>query len=313
MFSIYKSFIDESGISDPRTCVLAGYVGTASQLDRLARKWEGVLSEYDMLDEGFHAREFYNPAPKSKVFHWGSTKRDDFVNDLIDAIDDCKVWLIGCGIDTEAFFAHSENERKHLTGGVLDGVRLKFTKVSGKPTAPWFLGFRSMLEHVIYHTPARNQCFVVMDKQDEYKPYAEELFDFLISPVSTFKNKDRLGEPLVFASRKTYKQLQAADLAAYHIWQFSLIRRDHQYAKPGGVFKRLLNRLSTNKDLKFVSPKSLDDLLVKFRPFISHWEKQRDLRLKRLRDPASHLPEACKIIGTVDEGGNYHPVPGQDT
>jgi hypothetical protein len=87
---MYKSYMDESGVQDTKAVVVAGYLGTDTQLDRLAREWEIVLSkpEYDMLEEGFHAREFYNPSPKSKVFQWRQTKRDQFVDDLLGVIED---------------------------------------------------------------------------------------------------------------------------------------------------------------------------------------------------------------------------------
>jgi len=310
-FGVYKSFIDESGIEGLPTCVVAGYVGISTQFDRLALEWEKVLCKYDMLDEGFHSKEFYHPSQSSKVFGWSSTKREDFIDDLVDVINDRKVWLIGCGIDCIAFECLTEDEKRHLTGGVFDGKRGKWI-LSGKPTAPYMLALRSTLENAVHHTPRRDQCFPVMDRQEQYEGYAREMYDWMLDGRMLVKNKERLGDPISFLSRKKFLQLQAADLAAYHTFQFALERRVNRYSKPTGVFKRLVTRLSSMKDLKFVTAADLPKLLAQFRPFIEHWETERLLRATRLHWPSGHKTSDCTIIGIVDEGGNYHQVEGQD-
>ena len=217
-WAMHKTFTDESGVNDPLAFAMACYFGRDAQLDRLAKRWEAVLRkpEYDMAECGFHAKEFYKPSPNDKVYNWPTAKRDRFIKELISAIEDCRIWLFATGVDAEAFYALSEGERRHLTGGVFNGPSGKWKLLSGKASAPYFLALRVQLETIAMRTPSGQKCFQILHRQNEYEGYAHDYYDWITgdrSPIRDEYDTSRLGHPLVFASHTQYLQLQAADLA----------------------------------------------------------------------------------------------------
>jgi hypothetical protein len=280
-WAMYKSYMDESGVNDPQALAIAGYFGPDTQLDRLAREWESVLAEYGMQDCGFHAREFYNPAPSSQVYNWSQAKRQQFIDELLKVVEDRRIWLFATGVDVDAFNRLTEGERRLLTGGVFIGPSGKWKSLSGKPSAPYFVALRSILETIAVRTVRGQKCYQILHWQEQYEGYAYQYYEWMTGPKSPMSLKydvSRFGHPLVFGKTSQYLQLQAADLAAYHIYNFVLEKRLNPDLKSTAIVRRLARKAQSFSDLKMVTADALPKLLNAYREYEPFWDDERKRR-----------------------------------
>ena len=307
--TIFKVYLDESGIDKPDVCTVAGFIGGIPALDQLAKRWKKVLDHFKVPE--FHAIQFYAPAHKIALSTtnpyrgWSNTKRRLFIDSLLKVIEERNVFFIGTGVDSVAFQNRSEEEKRHLTGGLYEGIGRKWTS-SGKPTAPYFLALRSVIETAAIRTPDNGKVCFVMSEQNEYEFCALKMYRQLLDS-GKMENKDRLGEPMVFATPKRFRQLQAADLAAYHLCQVARERRHSAPVKPKGIFRRLTKTCADPKDLRFVTKEALDKLCERFQKNKQQVDELGMLRRTRLRTKVSHAPSLCTVIGTVHADGSFHP------
>lgn len=61
----FTVYLDESGITDPQICVVAGFAATSLCWSMFAEEWRGALSEYGVGE--FHAQVFFGRDPKGHM------------------------------------------------------------------------------------------------------------------------------------------------------------------------------------------------------------------------------------------------------
>jgi hypothetical protein len=315
--AVFTTYLDESGIDRPEVCAVAGFLGGIPAQTSLVRRWKKVLAHY-RVTVPFHSHEFYAPPHKIKLSTtnpyrgWSNKKRRRFISDLLGVIESHNVFLIGCGIDSVAFHNRTEDERRALTGGVFNAMK-KTWRHQGKPNAPYFYALRATIEFAGTRTVNAEEpnplVMFVMSEQNEYERGAMQMYRNLLDMNPPLPYRGVLGEPMTFATHKRLPQLQAADLAAYHIYQYSRERRVDRHAGPGRILKRLLKCMASLDDVRFVTAESLKRVCANFEAKKEEADKLRHLRLTRLRVKASHEPTECQIIGRVSEEGTFHPEP----
>jgi hypothetical protein len=312
--AVFTTYLDESGIDRAGACAVAGFLGGIPAQSNLGRKWKKILAHYHVSGP-FHSHEFYAPPNKIKLSTtnpyrgWSNKRRRRFISDLLQVIEDQNIVLMGCGVDSIAFHNRTEDERRAMTGGVFNAMRKTWAH-QGKPSAPYFLALRATIEFAGARTVLAEEsnplAMFVMSEQNEYERGAMQMYRNLLDMNPPLPYRKVLGEPMTFATHKRLPQLQAADLAAYHIYQYSCERRVDRYAEPGRVLKRLLKCKASPEDVRFVTAESLERICSKFKAKKDEADKQGHLRLTRLRVKASHEPGECRIIGRVSEEGTFH-------
>ncbi len=311
---MYQTYFDESGIDKADACVVAGFLAGIPAFTVLRGAWDKVLQRYKVPD--FHSVQFYAPASKIKKSTtnpyrgWSKMKRDMFIDALMKAIELANVFLVGCGVDSIAFHNRSQEERHMLTGGVFNAMSKKWT-YQGKPSAPYFLAMRGAIECAGIMTEKAEEpnstVSFIMSKQNEYERGAMLMYDYLLDMKPPLPFRQVLLKPVAFESPKDRAELQAADLAAYHLYQYVKERRINPDAIGTELLRRIVRCARNLEDLAFVTAGALDKLCFGFQCRRDEADKLRHLKLTRLRVKASHEPSECKIIGTVDESGKFCP------
>jgi len=311
------AYFDESGITDTsEVTVIAGFLGGPPALNLIGKSWNKVLRRYDVTVP-FHAIEFYAPPAKIRLSTsnpyrgWSKTRRRNFINDLIGVLRKYNAPLIVNLVDAVAFRACSEDERKWMTGGIPNVMNPQKWRL-GKANSPYHFALRVIVECCAARTGDKDKVHIVMSEQNQYEGYALELYKAILAAKPSLDFVDKLDDSMTFGSHKTYPQLQAADLACYHFYQYGLERRVNPQAEGSRALKQLLSLVGNRSDLKFGDAQSIERICSRFGALRSEAAHSAHLRRTRLRVKVSHDPSDCQILGTVDESGNFHPQ-GQDT
>jgi len=262
-----RAFLDETGIhAGARWCAIAGFLGSPRQWIDFDQAWRRALTAAPGASD-FHAHEFFGGRSPYRAL-LGSERRA-FIDGLIGAVVDHRVFPFGAIVDAEAFMALSLGERRMLTGASRTETRWKS---SGAPSQPYYLAF----EHCISIAPLRlarpgKVVDFFFDRQRSLAPWAIERF------MEIKERRADLGPMLgtcAFAARGGVAPLQAADLLAYcwhHCAAMDLATRAVAPAERARAFKenerwRVLCGLTTRgmDDLELVDRESMDRLLAKF-------------------------------------------------
>lgn len=238
-FMIFKSYMDESGIqADDPYCTIAGYLAPVNEWVEFERQWRFVLGEYmrgipEQL-RYFHALEFYGD--DDKYWGWKRGKRESFENALFTIINECKLALFSCSIDSRVFFSLTDDERHYLTGGQHNGVRWK---KYGAHKSPYFLPFHFCMIQSASFVQNGDKVFPVMSRQDQYRMKALELYELMLNTDPAMQCRDKLADDVVFSDPKKAMPLQAADLAVYWLGQFNSWRAKTGNRKSDGYPDRV--------------------------------------------------------------------------
>jgi hypothetical protein len=310
----FGGYFDESGITeDSEVCAVAGFLGGPPAMHRLAKEWKKVLRHYGLTGP-FHSIQFYAPPEKIKASTnnpyrgWSNTRRKKFISDLIAVLRKGNLMLIGMGVDAVAFRSRSKDERRWLTGGSPNVMNPDKWKVQGKPSSPYHFALRVVVETCGTRTPDGDMVHVCMSEQNQYEGFAMELYRAILDRQPPFEFRPRLDDSITFGSHEKYPQLQAADLAAYHLYQFGIERRLDPKAEPTGTFRRLYLLSMDSDNSKFADAESIERICLGFKKKRDAAAVQAALRRTRLRVKVSHDPESCEILGTVDASGTFHPM-----
>lgn len=312
--TMFQTYFDESGIDKPDVCVVAGFMGGIPAHNVLSVNWSSVLRRYKV--SSFHSVQFY--APPDKIMKsttnpyrgWSQMKRTMFISDLMKAIEEANIFLVGCGVDSIAFHNRTQEERYGLTGGVFDSMRRKWS-YQGKPSAPYFLALRGAIECAGFRVQLAEErnprVSFIMSEQNEYERGAMLMYGKLLDMQPPLPIREVLVKPIIFEPPNDRAPLQAADLAAYQLYQYVKVRRTNPKAIGTQLLRRLLRCAASLEDLRFVTSDALEKLCSRFQYRRDEAEKFRQLKLSRLRCKISHKREECKIIGRVDEAGSFLP------
>ena len=81
----FTVYLDESGITDPQICVVAGFAAPSLCWSMFTEEWRGALSEYGVGE--FHAQVFFGRDPKGHMVGeykgWSQDKAGNFLKQLI--------------------------------------------------------------------------------------------------------------------------------------------------------------------------------------------------------------------------------------
>jgi len=265
----HKSYIDDSGVQDPKVCGLAGFVGTTLQMDRLDKRWKVILDKFEVPPEkGFHADQFFHHKGFSEG--WNTARWRAFLNHLLDAIYRSRVICIGGMVDVPYFSCLSEDERRWITGA----FRGRQWDSEGSPSNPYFAAFHIAVTGVAKNVSTGNKVTLIFDRQTQYENKARmtynDMLAFDIPEVSA-----KLDEDLIFSSRFSAVVLQAADLMAYQAYQHTVERIEN-----GGIEippNYVLKKLFRNKhSVIFINKDTVKVLLTDF-----HRLNPQGFRVKR--------------------------------
>lgn len=191
--------------------MVAGYVGTVEQW----RLFEEILTLTNGADR-FHGKEFFARSPRSERIPpykgWSDDRAQRFLRNVLEAIRIVGVAPVCSAVDVIAFNAHSELERRFLTGA----SRMRAKKsLSGSPGQAYYLPFVNAMSQALDVTPEGDCVDVISDRHPKLSGYAAVLFNDL-KEVWKDDGAERLGA-FVFESRENAVPLDAADMLA-HAW-----------------------------------------------------------------------------------------------
>jgi hypothetical protein len=144
---LLHAYLDESGIHGARHCIVAGYLASARQWGTFIKKCEEIAVRFDA--PVFHARRFFSvPAFKNEYAEWSISKRNHYIDEVIQSIRRQRLTPIAMAVDVEGFSQLNENKRRWLTGGTRELTNLKWQK-QGAPTKPYFPCFMRCLSGIV--------------------------------------------------------------------------------------------------------------------------------------------------------------------
>jgi Protein of unknown function (DUF3800) len=225
VFCMLEAYMDESGIHDgAHVCVVAGYWGGEQQWRRFEPRWKKIIENADepTLKE-FHSTEFWkaNGTRKGVYARWSKAKADQFIGDLLNCIGDYRLYPTSATLKVDAWNALNKNERMFLTGGRVNRETLQWITPSA-PNQTYFLPFQFSISSPAIACKEHLKVHYAFDLNKQFKNHASDLFR-LLKNDSTFSCRDRIGE-LSLPTSEEAVGLQAADLFAYHSYQYGKIR-----------------------------------------------------------------------------------------
>jgi len=276
-----KGYMDESGITGERVCVVGGFVGSESACDDAADKWQDALDEFQV--PVFHSLEFWERTAgemKGVYGHLHKSEARDFLLRLIGSVEPLTPVAIAVGVDQ--YQALTEDERRWLT---TNAAVTSNWPAEGMPSAPYFLCFQQCVISSTKLVPEGEKIFYTFDRQEAYRQKAGELYNQILNlPLERIS---RLGETVAFSSKQEAVLLQAADLLAFVLRWFaesSMAEVDDELAR------RFLRRFVIEQDCVIAGRVDFIDKLLRSCPFrSSFWQGMtepdliEDLRSQNLK------------------------------
>jgi hypothetical protein len=109
-----SAFLDETGIhAGARWCAIAGFLGSPRQWTDFDQSWRRALAAIPGVSD-FHAHDFFGGGTPYRTL--SRSERRTFIDGLICAVVDHRIFPFGAMVDAEAFNARSSGERRFLTG-----------------------------------------------------------------------------------------------------------------------------------------------------------------------------------------------------
>lgn len=196
------AYLDESGIHEGAPiCVIAGYWGKAKTFRAFSRGWVKTLKKFGLPLEDFHAKNARAAGPAG------------LLDALAHTISAYEIYPVSAGISIPDFNSFPLNDRKFMTGAVLDCGKLVS---SGCPSKPYFVPFQMIVKSVTKHAPDNGKAHFFFGLDRPFAGYATTLLDEFKQARETWewKDKDKLGIP-AFPLAKETAPLQAADLLVH--------------------------------------------------------------------------------------------------
>jgi hypothetical protein len=224
-------YLDESGITDPSACLVAGYGASLRSWSDFSNRWLKVMDAYGVKE--FHAQPFF----KKRRLGLERRDADGFLEKLLQVIAATRPVLIGTSVSVPDFLTLSDAKRKYLTGGQLS---VKTGKVSGGASkSPFHVAMQNTVIQAAKLAPKGEKAHFICDEQDRYRAYLVERF----RQIKKRHPRLPLGG-ISHASSQKFPPLQAADLACYAAFQFTKERLETGNLEPSGLLSRLITERS---------------------------------------------------------------------
>jgi hypothetical protein len=249
-------FIDESGIhAGAPVCVIGGYRGSERQWKKLERLWTA-----DGCSIELHAKRFFARTPAGRLVSpyadWDEEKARGFLNCRLEAINEANIYPVAAMIDVAAFRSLTDDERRHLTGGLWREGKWRF---SGAPTKPYYLIFQDVVIQGVQAVKRSDwQAEFFVAEQNELAPLAAKLYAQMKRGLDDRHFISMMGE-MRFASPKDRAGLQAADLLSYAWYQYRISGR---MMKPE-VSRAMDSLVHKGDELRYFSAEAMAKLLGK--------------------------------------------------
>ena len=228
-------YLDESGITDPAACVVAGYAASSLSWTVYTRKWRKLLQKYRVTE--FHAERFYARDRSGQMTGeyrgWSRATADLFLGDLINILTGINPVLVGTSVSVADFLALPEPKRRYLTGG---NYYLQSGKVrGGAAKTPFHVAMQNTVIQAAKLAPKGENADFICDEQKQYRAYALQRFDII--------KKNNPGVPLgtiSYVSSERHLPLQAADLVCYAAFRFTKQRLSARVIEPSILLRQLI-------------------------------------------------------------------------
>lgn len=258
------AYFDEAGIlPTDKVCVIAGFMGSASAMVRMAKDWNAILKKFE-LTKPFHSKEFYAPPEKLALSQknpyrgWSNTKRKKFEAELISVMAHESVRIRCVAVDAVAFRGKSEAERRWLTGGRFKTFSPAKWRSHGKPATPYHYLLRTIIQLCAQDLKGREKIHFFMSHQDQYEGFALELYNSILNRTPPFDFREHIDESLTFETSERFAQLQAADFAAYHLRIIGESKKVGEELVPTGMHLKLVRMMKDEQDLKLITADVID-------------------------------------------------------
>jgi len=223
---------DESGIqAGAPYCLISGYIGSAKEWLAFEPQWEAVLKGAGV--QWFHARQFFGRGNDGRrLGPYGAWTDDDarvFLSKLAGVINQRRLRPIGVAVDTGAFNALTEGERRWLTGGLWaarpdDLSRGRWTQNTGAPTKPYYLAFQFFLVQAAQSSVKDAQISFLFDRQNVLQAQAINMFQQTVERgLIKIEGYEKYLRWIAYGNSPDEPSLQAADLHT-HAWYGTLAR-----------------------------------------------------------------------------------------
>jgi hypothetical protein len=261
-----EACMDESGIHDgAHVCVIGGYWGSTNKWKRFEPRWKQIIKDADepTLKE-FHSTKFwYSDGRRKGMFaKWSDDKADQFISDLANCIVQSKLFPTSAVLVAAEFKKRTKDERMWLTGGRYHLTDRKWI-ATGAPNRLYFLPFQFAIEYPALQCSAGLHVHYVFDLNKQFKIHALDLFHRIKNDPKVGA-RHRMGS-LDFETSDKAIGLQAADLLAYQVYQFSKERMKTKVPSKLASMPPLLRKLITNMrehmDFPFLDKYGIDVLL----------------------------------------------------
>jgi hypothetical protein len=241
--------MDESGINDTDlACTVAGFAGGELTCNRAEELWKEIVQPIGY----FHAEEFFNRRDGKMTGAYAGISVADAeacVIRLIEMLKSSGLEPIGISINANIFRTLSDNEKRYLTSAELYGKTWQ-----QQPTHPYFACFQYCVTQANQCTPDGEKMHLTFDRQATYAGKAKDIFNKLKDLGG--KWGDRLGDMLLYSSKKEVVILQAADLLAYSVGQLL------NNGKRNVVVQSVLDNLAFERDyIRAMDVKAIDQHL----------------------------------------------------
>ena len=225
---------DESGIqAGAPYCLISGYIGSAKEWLAFGPQWEAVLKDAGV--EWFHARQFLGRDNHGRRLGpyaaWTDDEARVFLKKLADVINQRRLNPIGVAVDTGAFNALTQGERRWLTGGLWaarpdDLSRGRWTHNTGAPTKPYYLAFQFFLVQAAQNAAKDAQINFLFDRQNVLQAQAINMFQQTVERgLIKIEGYEKYLRWIAYGNSPDEPSLQAADLHT-HAWYGALAYAD---------------------------------------------------------------------------------------
>jgi hypothetical protein len=192
-----RAYLDDSGKArDPQHAALCvgGYVLPADEWDRFDYEWSKVLRKHDDDLRYFHCREaMHLRGAFSEDKGWSRARVDQLYQDLLATLSKHRPRGFAAVVDLEHYrrvFPTSTHAKKW--------------------DDPYFLCLGACLAIIHTEPPWEDKIAVVIDRDDDFRPEAQRMFDDLGLGLERIEKED-----FSFGNMRTACGLQAADVLAW--------------------------------------------------------------------------------------------------
>lgn len=220
-----EAYFDESGIHDgAQICVVGGYYGIESAWRKFEGQWNKILEGHELLEIGFHAKDFYRREDGKRVppyADWSDDKANKFENRLLQVVMRSRIFPFGHGSVVPEWNALPYDTRKFLSGAHRRNGKFMST---GSPDKSYYVPFQFCVADAACSSGVRDKVHMFAGIDRTFSRYAEILYRQLRDdPRLSDETRDKMGT-LAFPLAKETPALQASDLLVYQLYRFLLAR-----------------------------------------------------------------------------------------